>query len=190
MRVVAGLAAAFFLYAGLQPAAAQNQLPGAAAQAAASASNASDQWREFRSEQDSFLISLPGTPTISARRIPNSESTQTNFLVERGEIAFLVSVITFPAGGGPKSPDEAYFKRLVDNYAEGSRSKLRSTRTVQMAGYPGMEGLTDGESNVSHMVDVTAIADRVYLLVYVGVKGQEQGADAVRFRDSFKLIPK
>jgi hypothetical protein len=35
---------------------------------------------------------------------------------------------------------------------------------------------------------VLASGDRIYMVVYVGAKGQENGADPVRFRSSFKLI--
>jgi len=35
---------------------------------------------------------------------------------------------------------------------------------------------------------VLAVGGRIYMMVYVGPKGQENSADPTRFRSSFKLI--
>ena len=148
---------------------------------------AQDQWREFRSDSDGFSIELPQTPTVSARRIGKSEATQTMFLIEQGRNAWLVSVIQLAKGAGPKKPDNAYFQGLLKNYADGSKTTARSSRMTTLAGQPALEAITEAPE-AAHLVDLTAVGDRVYMLVYVGAKGQETGPDALRFRDSFKLI--
>jgi hypothetical protein len=148
---------------------------------------AQDQWREFRSDSDGFSILLPETPTISARRIGTSQATQTMFLIERGRNAYLVSVIQLAKGTGPKKRDSAYFQGLLKNYAEGSKTTTRSSRMTTLAGQPTMEAITDA-AEAAHLVDLTAVGDRVFMLVYVGPKGEETGPNALRFRDSFKLV--
>jgi hypothetical protein len=149
--------------------------------------SAQDQWREFRSDSDGFSVSLPQTPAITSRRIGTSSATQTNFLIEHEPITYLVSLIQLEEGKGPKNPDNAYFQNLVKNYVEGSGTTLRTSKLTTIAGKPGIDAITDA-GNSAHQVQVMATGDRIYMVVYVGPKGQENSADPVRFRGSFKLI--
>ena len=86
-----------------------------------------------------------------------------------------------------QKPDSAYFQNLMKNYAEGSKTSLRSSSMITLAGRPAMEGITDA-AQTTHLVDLMAAGDRVYLIVYVGSKGEETGSEAKRMRDSFKLL--
>lgn len=148
---------------------------------------AQDQWREVRGDAYGFVVSMPKDPTYTSRIIGTSKATQTNFLIENGAITYLVSVIQLEKGKGPKNPDRAYFDNLMKNYAEGSTTKLRTSKLATIAGSPGVDGISDaGES--AHQVQILVSGDRVYMVVYVGPKGQETSADPVRFRSSFKLI--
>jgi len=147
---------------------------------------AQNTWREFRSEADGFSIQMPQTPTITARRIGKSEATQTMFLID-GPVAYLVSVIAFPKGTGPKAPDQAYFQARLKDYESGSATKLRSSRMVTLAGKSGIEGITEADA-ATHIIDVLASGDRLIMVVYAGAKGQEASADSKRFRESLKLI--
>ena len=149
--------------------------------------SAQDQWREFRSDSDGFVVSLPRTPEITSRKIGTSNATQTNFLIENGPVTYLVSVIQLEPGKGPKNPDRAYFQNLMKNYTEGSTTTLRTSKLATIAGKPGIDGISDA-GNSAHQVQVLAAGDRIYMVVYVGAKGQENSADPVRFRGSFKLI--
>jgi len=144
-------------------------------------------WREFTSDSGGFSILLPDTPKVTARRIGTSTATQTMFLIERGPKAYLVSVVELEKGTGPKNPDSAYFQKLMKNYAEGSKTSLRSSRMITLVGRPAMEGITEA-AQAAHVVDITAVGDRVYLVVYVSPRGEETGAEARRMRDSFKLL--
>jgi hypothetical protein len=148
---------------------------------------AQDQWREVRGDIYGFVVSMPQDPTYTSRIIGTSKATQTNFLIENGAITYLVSVIQLEKGKGPKNPDRAYFDNLMKNYAEGSTTKLRTSKLATIAGSPGIDGISDAD-NSAHQVQVLVSGDRVYMVVYVGPKGQENSADPVRFRTSFKLL--
>ena len=148
---------------------------------------AQNQWREFRSESDGFSVSLPQTPVITSRRIGTGNATQTMFLIESGQVTYLVSMIQLEKDKGPKNPDNAYFVNLLKNYADGSKTTLRTSRPATVSGQRGIEGISD-TGNSTHITQVTAQGDRIYMLVYVGAKGQESGPDATRFRQSFKLL--
>ena len=149
--------------------------------------SAQDQWRTFRSDSDGFSVEIPRTPVITSRRIGKTDATQTMFLIEEGPIAYLISVIQMAKGSGPKNPDNAYFQNLLKNYTEGSKTALRASRPATVAGKPGIDGISDAGQS-AHVVQITASGDRVFMVIYVGAKGQESGPDVTRFRKSFALI--
>jgi len=75
----------------------------------------------------------------------------------------------------------------MKNHADGSSTTLRTSKPATIAGMPGIDGIADS-GNSAHQVQVMAKGDRVYMVIYVGPKGQENSADATRFRNSFRLI--
>ena len=147
---------------------------------------AQDQWREFRADADGFVVSFPQDPTVTSRRIKDSKATHSTFLVAKGDLAYLVSVVHMEKGTGPKKPDDKYFQNLMKNYTDGSKTTLRASKSATIAGKPGIDGISDA-GNSAHQVQMLTSGDRVYMVVYVGPKGQENSADATRFRNSFKL---
>jgi hypothetical protein len=149
--------------------------------------SAQDPWREFRSEADGFSVSLPQEPTVTSRRIKDTKATQSMFLIEKGDYAYLISVVHMEKGTGPKSPDYKYFQGLMKNYTEGSKTTFRTSKPATISGKSGIDGISDA-GNSAHQVQIFATGDRVYMVIYVGPKGQETSADATRFRNSFKLI--
>ncbi|TMI99154.1 MAG: hypothetical protein E6G97_23645 [Alphaproteobacteria bacterium] len=149
--------------------------------------SAQDQWRDFRADADGFVVSLPQEPTVTSRRIKDTKATQSMFLIEKGELAYLVSVVHMEKGTGPKNPDLKYFQNLMKNYTEGSKTTLRTSKSATIAGKPGIDGISDAGDS-AHQVQIFASGDRVYMVIYVGPKGQENSADATRFRNSFKLL--
>jgi hypothetical protein len=149
--------------------------------------SAQDQWREFRADADGFVVSFPQDPTVTSRRIKDSKATQSMFLIEKGDLAYLVSVVHMEKGTGPKKPDYKYFQNLMKNYTDGSKTTLRTSKSATIVGKPGIDGISDA-GNSAHQVQILASGDRVYMVIYVGPKGQENSADATRFRGSFKLL--
>jgi hypothetical protein len=149
--------------------------------------SAEAQWRLFRSDTDGFTVMLPQEPEASSRRIKDTTATQSMFLIEKGQITYLVSVVHMVKGTGRKNPDYKYFQNLMKNYTEGSNTALRTSKPATIAGKPGIDGISDA-GNSTHQVQVMATGDRVYMVIYVGPKGQENSEDATRFRNSFKLI--
>jgi hypothetical protein len=89
-------------------------------------------------------------------------------------------------GTGPKNPDQKYFQDLMKSYTQGSETTLRSSTPATIAGKPGIDGISDAGDS-AHQVQIVVSGDRVYMVIYVGPKGQENSADPVRFRNSFKL---
>ncbi len=153
---------------------------------AAVAAQPHNEWQVLRSEADGFSVELPSPPKISTAPLENG-GTQKNFVIEAAQVTYLVSVIQLAKGSVPAKPGEAYFDVLLKAYVDGSKTTLRSSRMITLAGQAGKEGIADAESAV-HLVDITVLGDRIYLVVFAGPKGQENGARATRMRDSFKLL--
>lgn len=145
-----------------------------------------NEWPEYRSEADGFSIDMPGTPKVDVRDLGKG-ATQKMFSIELGSESYFVSVIQLAPGDGPMNPGEAYFTVLMKAYAEGSGTTLRSTRMTTWAGHTAMEGISDAAAG-THLIDITAVGNRVYLVVFAGAKGAETEPRATRLRDSFKLL--
>jgi hypothetical protein len=148
------------------------------------------QWTEFRSPERGFSIDFPGTPkTASAPVEGQNPLLQYDFQVSVGDdIVYSVVVFEYPSGKGPNPDNDTYLK-LVNAYAKGSESRLRKRGPATIAGYPGFEAISDdNKTKLSHLIDVVPAKDRIYMLVTAGPKGQATSSDAVRFRDSFRLL--
>lgn len=146
-----------------------------------------DQWREFRSEAEGFSVSLPQAPATRSKHIEEGNVTEKNFFVQLPQAGYLVTVVQTEPGRGRKNPDQAYFQDLMQHYVHGSQTKLRTSKAAIVAGRPGLEAITD-DGQFSHQLQITASGDRVYTLIYIGPKAQENAPELKRFRDSFKLL--
>ena len=155
---------------------------------AAAQAHGESNWREFRSDVDGFSIEMPGTPKVETRDLGKG-ATQKMFSVEIGDESYFASVIDLGRGNGPQNPDEAYFSVLMKAYVDGSTTTLRSSRMLTWVGHTSMEGIADAAAG-THLVDITAAGDRVYLVVFAGAKNSENLAKATHLRDSFKLLGK
>ena len=148
------------------------------------------QWTEFQSTERGFAVSFPGVPkTTSAPVEGQNPLLQYDFQVSVGEdTVYSVVVFEYPAGKGP-NPDSDAFVKLVNAYAKGSESRLRKRGTATIAGRAGFEAIADdNKSKLSHLIDVVPAGDRIYMLVTAGPKAHATGDDAVRFRDSFRVL--
>lgn len=145
-----------------------------------------NEWQEYRSQADGFSIEMPGTPKVETRDLGKG-ATQKMFSVEIGAESYFASVIDLGPGNGPKNTDEAYFSVLMKAYADGSTTTLRSSRMTTWAGHAAMEGIADAAAG-THLIDITAAGDRIFLVVFAGAKNSENEPKARHLRDSFKLL--
>jgi hypothetical protein len=144
------------------------------------------EWQEYRSDADGFSVEMPGTPKVKTEDLGKG-ATQKFISVESGGESYFASVVQLSPGNGPRNPDEAYFAVLMKAYVDGSTTTLRSSRMTTWAGHPAMEGISDDDS-ATHLIDITAVGDRIYLVVFAGAKGSENEPKAKHLRDSFKLL--
>ncbi len=138
---------------------------------------AQEKWAQLSSPQSGFEAQFPETPTETT-----VSTNQRNFLADLGSTAYIVSVVE-------NVPANQNWEKLVEAYASGSASKVRTQRPAMLAGYPGVEAITDNEaSDLSSLLNLVLVGNRLYQVVSVGPKGHESSADAYRFRDSFRLL--
>jgi hypothetical protein len=151
---------------------------------------AEPQWTEFKSPERGFAVSFPGTPKTSSSPVEGQNPLlQYDFQVSVGEdTVYSVVVFEYPDGKGP-SPDKDALVKLANAYAKGSESRLRKRGPATIAGRSGFEAIADdSKGKLSHLIDVVPAGDRIYMLVTAGGKSHATGDDAVRFRDSFRLL--
>jgi hypothetical protein len=148
------------------------------------------QWSEFKSPERDFAVSLPGTPKMTSTPVEGQNPLlQYDFQVNVGDdTVYSVVVFEYPDGKGPKPDNDAYVK-LVNAYAKGSDSRVRKRGAATIAGHSGFEAISDdSKGKLSHLIDVIPAGDRIYMLVTAGGRGHATDDDAVRFRDSFRLL--
>ena len=148
------------------------------------------QWSEFQSSERGFAIAFPGTPKTASTQVEGQNPLlQYDFQVSVGEdTVYSVVVFEYPEGKGP-APDADTYLKLVNAYAKGSETRLRKRGPATIAGRSGFEAISDdNKTKLSHLIDVVPADDRIYMLVTAGPRGHATSKDAVRFRDSFRVL--
>lgn len=154
---------------------------------------AQDQWVEYRSPEMGFAALFPQAPKIASERRQSNDKkityTQNSFTVDLGTRAFIIMMFDYPAGTLPRNPDEKYWTGRAQDFATGSGTVVRRQNLITLAGRGGVEAVTSNDAqNFYYLLDMTLLGDRLYALVSGGAKGHESSTDAIRFRDSFRLI--
>lgn len=155
---------------------------------------AEPQWREFHFPERGFVASFPGTAEK-----PKPESTpisgqnpllQHDYQVKAGkETVYSVVVFEYPEGRAPRPPKPDYFAKVVEAYAKGSDTQVRTKTPELIDQRPGYEAIAeDGRGKANHLITLVANGDRVYMIISAGPKGHANSEDAKRFRDDFRLL--
>ncbi|MDJ0512845.1 MAG: hypothetical protein QNJ62_05310 [Methyloceanibacter sp.] len=170
------------------------------AQDAAKSNIAADQatkapaWSEFHYPERGFVVSFPGAsekPKAESTPVPGQNPLlQHEYKVEAGkDTVYCVVVFEYPEGRAPNPPKKDYFEKVVTAYAKGSDTKLRRQTPLKIDKRPGFEAKAeDSRGKLNHLVTMVANGDRVYMLISAGPKKHATSEDALRFRDSFRLL--
>lgn len=176
--------------------------PGSAAaqDAANAAGEAQDQaakdpaWHEFHYPERGFVISFPGVterPKAQSTPVPGQNPLlQHEYKVEAGkDTVYSVVVFEYPEGRAPNPPKQDYFEKVVAAYAKGSDTTLRRKTPLRIDERPGYEAKAeDSKGKLNHLITMVANGDRIYMLVSAGPNKHATSEDALRFRDSFRLL--
>jgi len=151
------------------------------------------QWTLFRSPEHGFSADFPRAPELTTSGTPGKDTlVQYEFQAPIGDnYAYEVAVLEFGSGYVAPKPGVDIYTKLIEGYAKGSDSTVRTQQPRTIAGLPGREAITDDDAhNMHHLVDFVIANGRTYIIVSAGPKGHETSADALRFRDSFALLDK
>lgn len=150
-----------------------------------------DGWVVFKSPERGFSVSFPDEPKTNATPVEGMNPlTQYSFAVNLGDdIVYKVLVLEYPDGKGPNPPDAGYYNKVMKAYAKGSGSRLRKKGPTTIADHSGYEATaTDTKRKLYHLIDIVPNGDRVYMLVSAGPRGHATSDEAMRFRDSFRIL--
>lgn len=151
-------------------------------------------WHEFHYPERGFVVSFPGVeerPKAESTPVPGQNPLlQHEYKVKTGkDTVYCVVVFEYPEGRAPNPPKKDYFEKVVTAYAKGSDTTLRRQTPLKIDERPGFEAKAeDGRGKLNHLITMVANGDRIYMLISAGPKKHATSVDALRFRDSFRLL--
>lgn len=145
-------------------------------------------WREFKPEDKTFQLLVPGEPRETAGPVPEWKLTARQFVDPKNAVdLYVVAYGDPPAALGRKVPDEEWFAAARDAIATACEGTVTDERSVSVPTAQGREyrfALPGGKQRV---VRVVRTDTKVY---YLGVEGplvSPDRWDVQRYMASFKL---
>ena len=163
----------------------------AVAALAGSGLRAEDAWQTMTSSEKSFTVELPAAPdytTAELRTGAGAPYTMHQYVVNRGDLAYLVWSATYPAEVNVARPRDN-LQGGLDNAAKGMEGgRWANIDWLTHQGHVAVDavGVRRGKAVRSFLV---LKGRQIVTLTYAGPIGSAQSADAVRFIGSLKLDP-
>ena len=148
---------------------------------------AQTQWQEFRSAKGSFVVLLPGEPKVETNPPDPTGRTESRFLVDLGDTAYIVAFDDYAPGHLTNSNPSSVLDTAQDALLKALKGTLRQRRPATISGFPGREILFDTPDHNTGKVRVYVVRNRLYQVWYLGPTGQETRPDVDRFLNSFQL---
>ena len=144
-------------------------------------------WREFRSAKGSFVVQLPGDPKIETNPPDPTGRTESRFLVDLGDTAYIVAFDDYAPGHLTNANPTSVLDTAQDALLKALKGTLRQRRPTAISGFPGREILFDTPDHNTGKVRVFVVKNRLYQVWYLGPTGQETRPEVDRFLNSFQL---
>lgn len=147
-------------------------------------------WREFKPEDKTFQLLVPGEPKETAGPVPEWKLTARQFVdpKQAGDL-YVVAYGDPPAGLGKTHADEDWFAAARDAIAAACEGTVTEDRAVTVQHGRAREYRLDLPERKQRVVRVVRTDTKVY---YLGVEGPLVSADRLdvqRYMGSFKLTP-
>jgi hypothetical protein len=152
---------------------------------------AEDAWQTMTSSEKSFTVELPAAPdytTTELRTGAGAPYTMHQYVVNRGDLAYLVWSATYPAEVNVAAPRDN-LQGGLDNAAKGMEGgRWGSIDWMTHQGHVAVDavGVRRGKAIRSFLV---LKGRQIVSLTYAGPIGSAQSPDAARFIGSLKLDP-
>ena len=161
-----------------------------------SAAAANSGWQEYKAQDESFTIQMPGKPseTVQRQATPAGEyQMHMAMAIHQQSGAFIAGYADYPSNFTNVPPQQ-----LLDMATQGALSNsgatLVSKKNISLNGYPGLElemlppGNMPGGGRI--VTRIYWAAPRIYILFAGGPKSSDTDAAMTRYFESFKIRKK
>jgi len=156
---------------------------------------ASLSWREFKAEDGSFSIQMPGEVKKNGFALPaptGSVAVTMYHFETAGQTAFVVGVIDYQSAA-PNVPVDKLYDKAIESLTTRSQMTVLNRKVVTLNGRQGIEievkppasANKDGDKGVFRLYWVSP---KVYMIGVGGPDSQEAAAARTKFLDSFKIL--
>ncbi len=142
----------------------------------------------FTPPEGDFTASFPRPPEAHGGAAADADRPPSDrtYVDDEGDRGFLVAVSQFRTGILPRTPDSGFYGRALELYVKASGSELKSSRPVELAGRPAIEGSMVNADGGLMVVRLVAKGDRIYTVAWTRAPSAAED-EGVRFFDSFRL---
>lgn len=152
-------------------------------------------WREFKPDDGSFSILMPGEPKQNSMNMPTPSGNINVTMYHHetaGKTAFAMGVIEYPMVAA-NVPVDALFDKALESLANRSQMGVLSRKSVTLDGHPGIEvelkpPASAGRDGDKGMMRLYWVSPRIYMIMVGGPDSGEAAATRAKFLDSFKLL--
>lgn len=145
-------------------------------------------WKEFRSTEGRFSVSMPGTPEVETREVPSDLGPLSThvFTATEKSIPYVVAYTDYPVD----SPDAEMSATILNGARDGVVKSLGATvvkeKEIQLDGHPGKDlEMTSGPLRLRAKIYLVGV--RLYQVLSVAPKAGKVPKSVDRFLASFKL---
>ena len=149
-------------------------------------------WHTTTGPERSFTADLPAAPsytTMEMRTAAGSSYTMHQYLLERGEVAYVVQTATYPADV-KVSNHRINLQGGLDTAAKNMEGGKWDS--IGWATHQGLTAVDAIGARGSHAIRTFSVmkGPRVFTLTYAGPSGSARSADVDRFIGSLRIDPK
>ncbi len=147
---------------------------------------AADTWSEFKSSEGGFAVLMPGQPKLEQQPIEGATTPNNIYGVQQGDRSFVVSYHEYAPDVIKRTTADRLLAGVEHDSADAVKGTVRVDRNMVLGGHQAREVVIDKGAQTMKARYVLA-GDRLYQVVFLGAKGAENGPDATKFLDSFRL---
>jgi hypothetical protein len=153
-----------------------------------------DDWITFSSDEGGFSLLLPQQPQEQRQPVQTDVGTveAIMYLVEAGNTAFGAGFSDFPASTAAADPD-AVLAGARDGAANNVNGTVVDEQPIELNGFPGLEiaveipAASSVPGGALYRAQLFLVNNRLYQVIYVAPKADEDPADYQKLFTSFQL---
>jgi hypothetical protein len=158
-----------------------------------------NKWKEFTSEEDGFVVSLPTDPSvISKDNMYNFGKVTIKAYTSNPKqgVGWRIATHNYPEPFASQVKPERLIELMRDDMSKNVKSKAEDIKEVKLDGYPGEEFVVHSpdpltKKPLTNKTRLFAVKGKVYQLTVIAPKDDAVLGDvASRFFTSFKLSKK